>query len=803
MREVFLLFQKGIRHKKGTIFGIFILMFLLTITMVCAISLRIHYNQRAYEAVKQDGYSDVVFWVADQKLEANQVHLNSILTLIEKNPNVKKVESMPYIGSNTLLVNGKEENNSSLIQRINTGFFHYTFFDDKNPKRTIKQKKIQLKKNEVAVPLSYISSYHCKIGDKVQIGTKKNAVILTIKTFFEDPYMGTSLMGIKTLLVNQDTYAQLKDIADHKTDEKIVTGTILNIAKNTDKKPALTDFAFVKSLNKTSQISNYASFSLTKSQSSHYTLLLTNIFSGILIAFLILILAITLIIIRHSIETSLELEYKDIGILKSFGVPQKYIFGYLLMEYLLGIVLGEMIGTLCAVLVVRKIVAMTRTTINLAVSGNLAYLQCFLTEGILLLIMVCFTLLSLRKMNKIHPLKAIRQGKESVYFKSRIQLPITKKGLAFSLAYRQFVFSKKNYIGVSFIVAILCFFLIMVNGMAKWGADGGKNIIKLFSCFDSDLSITYLDSSVQKDIEADITNTTGIKTKFYGNSTYMMVDGLQMHVIAISQAKRYNTVYKGRTCIYNNEVLITQYIANELNKQIGDTLLVSCGKKSYRYMISGIYQCANDTGANIGMSTGGLSHLISTNEVKSDDEIKMHVYQYQLKDVSKKKQLVTYLKKKYDKTKIDVEANDSFDSMNSISYALSAIAVLIYGIAFIFSAVTVALVSGKIVRKEIKDYGIYKAIGYTSQNIRLQLALRMGISAVIGSILGIIAIRVFGKILISKLFEFMGVYHYTIKHSTFTTTGSVVGIVLFFMINSIIFTKKVKKVSTKQLMSES
>jgi ABC-type transport system, involved in lipoprotein release, permease component len=377
--------------------------------------------------------------------------------------------------------------------------------------------------------------------------------------------------------------------------------------------------------------------------------------------------------------------------------------------------------------------------------------------------------------------------------------------LSLSLALRQLVTGKKNYIGVSCIAAILFFFLILINGMAKWGGDGGKNVISMFSNFDSDISINYLDPGIKAAVETQISQLAGTKASFYDRSEYIMINGVQMHATAINDPKEYTTVYQGRTCSYENEILITQYVADEFHIGIGDKIVITKGNQKAEYMVSGIYQCANDMGANIAMSLAGLEKLKDSPEEQAEsgkDKITRYTYEYKLKDSQKKELLISTLKKKYMATQIAIESDDTFNGMSAISSAIKALSFLVYLIAAVFTMVTIALVSGRIIKKETKDYGIFKSIGYTSSNLRLQIAFRMGITAGIGGLFGIILVFLCGKKSIMFLLHFMGVYHYNMQIHVQSLLLVFIGLVLFFIFVTYLFTRKIKGISVKMLMAQ-
>ena len=82
------------------------------------------------------------------------------------------------------------------------------------------------------------------------------------------------------------------------------------------------------------------------------------------------------------------------------------------------------------------------------------------------------------------------------------------------------------------------------------------------------------------------------------------VEGVNYTANVITEPERFR-ITEGKTSSGDETIVLTETVAADLQVSIGDVLLVRGDLGSSEYTVSGIYQCANDMGGNIGMSREG------------------------------------------------------------------------------------------------------------------------------------------------------------------------------------------------------
>ena len=94
-------------------------------------------------------------------------------------------------------------------------------------------------------------------------------------------------------------------------------------------------------------------------------------------------------------------------------------------------------------------------------------------------------------------------------------------------------------------------------------------------------------------------------TKYIYGSQYVLLNDTQIWCGIMSEPNLIQNIYGGRTCTYDNEILITEYMTENYGIEIGDKVTIGLDGNSYNYIVTGYYQCTNDMGKNIMMSLEG------------------------------------------------------------------------------------------------------------------------------------------------------------------------------------------------------
>ncbi len=747
MREMITLLSANIRSSKKSFISVAVLLFIVSLSVTAVITVRTNSATRVSEAMEEDGFGDL--WVAfvDVPVEEKGTTVEELKRRAEACQVVDKVNTTNIIWADVWTINESNSNNSLMFMLQGDGGISFKFFE-LDGKRLMDEAPV-LKKGEIAAPIAFQSLYGCELGDTLQIDINGETYDLKVKYFFEDPVMGSSMMGLKTFLMSEADMEILQNICiEVPKNSTIAKGTVFHVFPRKDSN--LSGVRLEQAINKETDLTAYAQIKLTASEASGYMLLLVNIFSAVLLVFEVLLVIVALIIIGHSISHSMEMDYVNMGVLKAVGFTGSKIKVVYVLQYSMAVLIGTILGFPCAIPVIALVNELTKPVTGLQVATSIAYVACIGILMVVICVIVLFVVVKLHKISHVTPVRAIRGGRKEVYFKSRIQAGIHKKGVDFWMALRQVTSQKQQYISGSLIAALLVFFLGMTSSTKVFIGSEGENMNAFFSAYEEDFAIQYYTTSLQPEVEEFIESYSAITSNYGVSHMFLSIEGSQINTLIVEKPEAIQNILKGRVCRYNNEIVITEFLAKELGVEMGDTLTVQSGEHKEEYLISGYYQNANDMGSNFAMTVEGYGRLVG----KDIDNMWFRVYN--VEDETKIETICETLQNRYSEEDIKV-SEGSFAGLGSVVNAVDAIAVLIYVIGAVFVLIAVLLICSKLFLKEQKDYGIYKAVGFGSERLRRQFAVRFSMVAAFGGMLGVGLYLAAGNLCASIIFYFVGV----------------------------------------------
>ena len=237
MREIGLMIRGSFRKNKGSYFSICILMFIVSLTLCSVITYYINSHRRVTEVMKQNGFGDMLAILNDDStLETLGIDADTILENIRSCPSVEKANSSKVLYALSRDCNGHSPNSNLFILSERDLQLHYTQYDAE--KHIVTD---SLKSGEISVPVCFQARYDCQIGDTVTVGTEEQHYSFTVKSYFEDPYMGASMMGIKTLLLSDEDMQNLWK-STTESENGLLASHMISIFRTPDSE--LTDLEF-------------------------------------------------------------------------------------------------------------------------------------------------------------------------------------------------------------------------------------------------------------------------------------------------------------------------------------------------------------------------------------------------------------------------------------------------------------------------------------------------------------------------------------------------------------------------------
>lgn len=145
---------------------------------------------------------------------------------------------------------------------------------------------------------------------------------------------------------------------------------------------------------------------------------------------------------------------------------------------------------------------------------------------------------------------------------------------------------------------------------------------------------------------------------------------------------------------------------------------------------------------------------------------------------------------------------DTDDMITLIQTLFITMAYLMALVAATLAFLAVSLITGRMFTAERQDLGVYRALGFTSNRLRRQFALRFFIVALLGCLLGATAAAASGGWLMSQLFGMFGVTRFVLDTNPFMVSGLAVGLALVFLAAAFVSARKIKRVDVRELVAE-
>lgn len=783
--EIFTLLKSNFKHKKGSSISVIILMTIISLALSTILSVDKNISSRYDEAIKNIEVGDLNFFISD----LNDV--DSIISKVKINENVDYVLKEEMLSSK-VIINNSKSTNSYLMKKYDKNNFKYNVYDESGLKFIDNIEELQ--EGETYVPISFREMYNCNIGDIIEISNKK----IKIKGFIEEPFIGATTMGIKQFFINEKDFNDLYKIRlideesiENKKETDVVGYFLVSVFQKEDSK--LSSVLLQKEINKESKIVNLSLISLSKEQSKNYTEMFSNNITSLLFTFVILLFIVVLIVINHSIESSIEIDYVNLGILKSQGFTKSLLRKIYLYQYLISQLIGLIIGIILSLCVIPYVCRLFSIITGLLPSNNIEILKILALSALIILITSLLIIIKTRKIGKVSPIIAISGGREEIYFNNSLKLPISKKLLSLTLTIRQIFSNKKQYISSLIIAAILCFFMISVTSLNNFMND--EKLLESFGNFFSDFSINYDKSINLKDeVEEKIANISKIEESFRYDNGYFMVDENNIRGEILNDTSFYRSIIEGREPKYDNEILVTEILSEFLEKSIGDKVTIGYKENDLEFIICGIYQSTSDAGYDFGMSLEGMKRL--------DKNYEMNCIDYTIKDENKIDEILKVIKKDYENEITIKDMREDDEITKYIEIAVKALNFLIYILSVIFVLVVSVMVCGRMFLKEKKEFGIYKSQGFTTNYLRLLFSIRFFLISIVGSFIGFIFNYLFNDKIMSMLLKNMGISNFKTTYNLESVLMPCIVITISYLVFSYLLSYKIKKVSVKELITE-
>lgn len=782
--EIKTLLKSNINSHRGSILGVFILILLVSLSLGTVLTVWNNSSRYVDSEMNRLGYGDITAWVSG---------LSQTAPLAEE---ISALDEVQSVGIQSLIfseyeIGDQESDSEGQLITYDPAHYPYKFFaDDLSGYR---EAPAEIVSGEVYASASAASMFGVQVGDSITFPIARSGgdMSFTVAGFYEDPFMGSSMIGMKGFLINgQDHEEIIGMIEESGADSLAREGFMLHISQVYGS--ALTAAQFNALLNENTSLTSYVEFTHSRESISGFMLTLQNVFTSLLLAFVAILLLASMAVLSHSIGSTIEQDYKNMGILKTMGFTSGKLRKIQLLQYFITTLYGMGVGLLLSIPAAGLICTMTVTATGLLIPSALPASICLTALAAILLLLMGFVWFRTGTIRRISPVNAIRGTWKKSQESKRAAFPIQKKGLPFWLALRQLLSGRRRYMGACLAAVLLVFFASLIGRVNAWLGPNGEGLMDAFNPSDLHIAAQPMRETATRQAEQTIESYTSIIDSYDLAMPSVSVNGVDMTANVISEPERFHLL-SGQTCREADEVVLTEFVAADLGISVGDSIIVAGALGSGEYVVSGIYQCANDMGMNIGMNREGYDRI-------GEESPSIWCTHYFLADLSLKPEIMQALQDTYGG---DVYLHEnSWPGLAGILSAMQALMIFLYAMVILFVLVVTLLTAGNLLQAEQRDLSIYRAMGFSSGQLKCSFALRFGMIALLGSTLGTILSAFLTDSLVAMLMRMEGISNFSSQPDIFTAVLPGIVVIVLFLLFAYSAAGKIGKTSLALLAEE-
>lgn len=643
---------------------------------------------------------------------------------------------------------------------------------------------IEPKVGEVYVPLNYMKDGSIKKGDLLYLFNNKYVV----SGFLRDSQMNSPLASSKRFLLNDKDFDRIKEYGKM---EYLIEFRLTNMNDINKFESEYIDAA----LEANGPTLTYPLFKL-----------INGLADGIMIAIILLmsflVVGIAFLCIRFTLLARLEDEYQEIGVLKAVGLNNRDIIRLYILKYTVISLAGCICGYLVAMIL--KPIMLKEIKLFMGISFKKEYefvlgLICALAIFAIILIYIRYIL---RWIKTVSVTEAIRFGSVRNNSKLHNKFIISSSkwmGSNLFISLKDMLGNKRLYVTLITVLVIAIFMMTLP--------------LNLYNTISSENFISYM--GVGKcDFRLDIQNITDIIEKSEDIEAEMRIDN-QIESFAVLTTKSYrisdaenldirlkietgdHSVFpinylKGKMPMSNYEVALSKINAEELGKDIGESIIVFIDGKEVKLTVCGIYSDIT----NGGKTAKALFRDSSEDVMWSNVSAKVSDYS-KLEDVlSRYSEKFKYAKVSSIESYVRMTFGSTIDAIKKTTILgnLSAIGI-IFLVTFLFVKMMVS--------KDRYDIAIMKAIGYYNQDIRFQFKIRTMLVAMCSICIGIFLSISLGETIAGLMISSFGADAFSFDiNNTFTYFVFPIVTLIVVYIATISATKAIEQINITQCVKE-
>ncbi len=575
------------------------------------------------------------------------------------------------------------------------------------------------------LPLIYKSD-DIQTGDTLEITIGGHTVEYVVCGFFNSVMLGSHNCSMTEVILSADKYDELKTAA-YAPQATLCSVRLADKSQNENFEAEMGTKVSARFPTATIMTNSYDNVVQARYISQ-------MICSGIISAMAFFVLLIALVVIASNIINYVQVNMQNLGVLKAAGYTSAQLMGAVLLQFLTITTIAAVVGIALSYALFPAVNAMMISQTGIPYAITFLAVPFVIVLAVLCGAVALSVWLASRRIKRIEPIVALRFGMQTHNFKkNRVPLSKTKAPLNFALALKTTLSGLKHNVTV-------CITMFVVSLVVVFSGLMTENVIVNMQPF-IDLIVGEMpDSCVNVNVTAEeeflqcVNNDKRVeKVYLYNSLAVTHVGGIELVATFsddFSKANNQSIVFEGRFPKFDNEVALAAKYAREAGLHMGDEIELAVGGKKATYLICGYTQISNQLGKDCLLTREGYEKLA---------EMSSASYYMNLTEGTDIDEFNTEMQEKF-AADVNMVVNGvaAIESMATVYTTLMMVIVIAI---LVLSAIIIAFVLYLLVRTMLnnrkRDYGIMKALGFTTGQLVLQTALSFMPSIILSTVVGL------------------------------------------------------------------
>lgn len=642
----------------------------------------------------------------------------------------------------------------------------------------------------VYLPMIYGVGGGYSVGDRIHMTIGSSEVSYTVCGFLNSAMAGSHNCSMSALLLTEDLYQELEE-KGYAPGALLASVRIRDRAQSEDYEAAL----------KNAVSSRYPDIRML---SNSYTLVSSSryisqmICAGIVSAMAFLVLLIALVVISSNVIHYIQENMKNLGALKAIGYKSGQIVLALLMQFVGITLITAFAGIGLSYVLFPAVNDMMISQTGIPYEVRFLILPFVITAVTAGGVVALAVWLAARRIKKIEPITALRQGVQTHNFRrNHVPLAATRAPLSLALALKTSLSGIKQNITVCITMLVLSLVVVFSGVMAE-------NMIVDMEPFIQLIVGETADSCISVRIGAEDDILRWMREQECVEKVYLYHSGEVRHKGGIalmatmsddfSDVNNQNVCIEGRFPKYENETAIAVKYAKEKGLKVGDEITLTAEGKEAEYIISGFTQTSNNLGKDCLLTRAGYEQM---GEFQNAD---YYINLTEGTDIDAFNERVSSRFGEHINTSVNVLAVVEGSSAVYVSLMMLIVAAIL-----VLSGIVVAFVLYLLVRTMLtsrkRDYGVLKALGFTTGQLILQTALCFMPAVMISTLIGIMVSAVVINPLTALFLKGIGIVKCTFAVPAGFITAAGLGLILFTFGIACLLSLGIKKITPRALLT--